>query len=264
MKPLRLETIDGAISALMDALAQVLLQLEITPARLTQISRTSFVRVAASQARKRSSGRPHLAKIAAITGLTRVEVKRIVDRNFSLEKSRADSGPRALKVLAAWRSARGYSHAGKPRQLAITGPAPSFAALCRAHSGDIPYQVVLGELQKTGRVKTDSRRNRIAIAPSRTKRVSAAKAGHALRFAASLLAAALQEDLLLVRRKQRVYASSAVPRTYLEQAISERINELLDNMPAQFPKPRRRVRDSVNVFALVSRSRAPGLMKEKK
>ena len=54
-----------ALVALLDALASVLIHLEITPARLAQIARTSFVKVGSSQARMRTSGRPHLAKIAA-------------------------------------------------------------------------------------------------------------------------------------------------------------------------------------------------------
>jgi len=75
-------SIERALSQLLDALAEILIPLEVTPARLAQVARSSFVKVSAKEAKMRSSGRPHLAKIAARTGLSRAEVKKIVVANF--------------------------------------------------------------------------------------------------------------------------------------------------------------------------------------
>ena len=87
MKRTRDELTDGALSALLDALAVVLIRLGITPARLGQMARASFVKAGTRSSLKHSSGRPHLARIAAVTGLPRAEVKRIISANFSTHES---------------------------------------------------------------------------------------------------------------------------------------------------------------------------------
>src|SRR5262245_32991322 len=120
MTPSQEHPADVALVALLDALASVLIQLEVTPARVTQILRTSFVKAGASQARMRTSGRPHLAKIAALTGLSRVEVKRIVAANFKPARVDSESFPRALRVLEGWRDSKIYTIRGKPKRLPIT------------------------------------------------------------------------------------------------------------------------------------------------
>src|SRR3982751_2450427 len=91
-------SVNIALAALLDALALVLLPLDVTPAHVAQIARASFVKAGASRAKMKSSGRPHLAKIAALTGLTRSEVKRLVASNYKLARPDAESSPRALRV----------------------------------------------------------------------------------------------------------------------------------------------------------------------
>ena len=84
------DPVEGALTLILDALATALIPLEITPARLSLIARSSFVKIGAQHARMRSSGRPHLAKIAALTGLTRAEVKRIVSTDYCFSSPSAD------------------------------------------------------------------------------------------------------------------------------------------------------------------------------
>src|SRR5262245_28007072 len=141
-----------ALVELLDALAGVLIQLGITPTRLAQLARASFVRIGAKQARTRTSGRPHLAKIAALTGLSRVEVKRIVAANFAAVDSDLESLPRTERVLFGWRNSTVYMNRRKPRKLRITGRSPSFYTLCKAFSGDIPHTVILRELERQHRI----------------------------------------------------------------------------------------------------------------
>jgi hypothetical protein len=250
----RVELIESALSALIDALARLLIPLDITPARLSQISRSSFVKAAAAHARKRSSGRPHLAKIAALTGLSRTEVKRIVLTNFSVDNPSSECWPRALRVLEAWKTTSRYSSRGKPRQLAISGPNRSFASLCRSYSGDIPHRVILNELERTSRVTVNQQRTRVSVVSPSARRIAEAKSAQALEYAASFLSLALHDDAVLVRRKQRVQTSSSVPTAYVEQAISGRVTELLDQMPELFPRAKGQSRNSVSVFALVARN----------
>src|SRR6188768_296160 len=148
MKPAKDDAAELALVALLDALASVLIPLEITPTRLAQIARASFVKTSAMHVRMRSSGRPHLAKIAAVTGLSRSEVKRLVSSNFEIGEQQPETFPRALRVLKAWQVSKRYSISGQPKPLRIRGPFPSFESLCQEFSGDIPYKVILSELER--------------------------------------------------------------------------------------------------------------------
>jgi hypothetical protein len=246
-------SVERALATLLDSLALLLISLEVTPARLDQISRTAFVKAGARTARKRSSGRPHLARIASLTGLSRAEVKRIVSKNFETGASAPECWPRALRVLDAWRRSARFRSNGRPRRLRLSGSGDSFAALCRAYSGDIPPRVILAELEAGGRVQVNVRRTHVSIlrptGVQRQKRVSLAS----LEFAASFVRAALMDDGLLIRRRERVSVSPTVPAAYVEDAIAGRVNDLLDQMPRVFPKKRAGKNTSVDVFALVAR-----------
>lgn len=246
-------SVERSVVTLLDALALVLISLNFTPARLAEISRASFVKAGARYSKKRSSGRPHLAKIAALTGLSRVEVKRIVSKNFEVGASEADSWPRALRVLNAWTSSKRFVANGRPRKLRLIGSRDSFAELCRSHSGDIPPRVILSELERWGSVSVSADRNFVSVTKQRIEASQARNAKASIEFAAQLLSAALTDDSLLVRRRQRIAVPHSIPRAYVESAISGRVNELVDLMPKLFPSGRGRKVKGVSVFALVAR-----------
>jgi hypothetical protein len=222
---------DADLVRLFDALAPILISLDITPSRLAQIARASFVKSSAKQARMKSSGRPHLARIAALTGLSRSEVKRLVVSGYKTEASSSENLPRALRVLDAWRTSNTYAPSGRPRCLRILGRQPSFDALCKSHSGDIPYKVILDELERSQRELM------------------------ALNFATTFLQDALQDELVLVRRKQKIASSSALSDSYVETAIATRLNDLLDQLPELFANRKSLKRNIVNVFTLVSKNK---------
>src|SRR3954471_15602633 len=104
MPPKRSEAANEPIAILLDALAVLLIKLDVTPFRLSEVARISFVRAAVAADRKKASGRPHLARIAAVTGLTRTEVKRIVDSGFDYRAREKEHLPRVLRVIEAWKS----------------------------------------------------------------------------------------------------------------------------------------------------------------
>ncbi len=254
MTPSQVDPAEVALVALLDALASVLIQLEITPVRVAQILRTSYVKAGAHRARKRTSDRPHLAKIAALTGLSRVEVKRIVAANFATAKIDAEAFPRALRVLRGWQTSPVYLNRGKSRKLPITGRSPSFYSLCKAFSGDIPHTVILDELLRQRRVVVSNDRNFVSIA-KRQKYASKNSQEHdALLFAAGFLNDALRPDSGLVRRRDRIAASVNVSDAYIENAVVGRVTELLDQMPNLFKGNRRPKREILHVYALVTRS----------
>jgi hypothetical protein len=253
MTPSRVESVEKALATLLDGLALTLIELNVTPARLAQIARASFVKAGASQATKRSSGRLHLARIAALTGLSRAEVKRIVSTDFAVGRSRADSLPRALRVFSGWQKSKRYSQRGKPRTLAMLGPAPSFESLCQEYSGDIPHRVILSELERGGYVEFDPRRKRVKASCKPRARGRSSSAEAALAFAASFIAESFRQGSVLVRKRQRAYISSSLPASYAESAIAGRVTEMLDQIPRMFPSARKGKKCAVDVFALVSR-----------
>jgi hypothetical protein len=252
MKHSSWDPVERAVATLLDALAPILIPLEITPGRLAQIARTSFVKVSAKRARMRSSGRPHLAKIAAVTGLSRSEVKRIVAANYNLDVEGAENSPRAMRVLLGWRTSRAYTKNGKPKSLRITGRAPSFYSLCKIYSGDIPHKVILDELERQDRVVVARRRGLVTVCREKRRRNQSEYA--ALTFATMFLSDALRPDSVLVRRSEKIASSKNISDAYAEKAIAGRVTELLDQIPNVFVGNKKPKRNLVNVFALVARS----------
>ncbi len=253
MKYSRAQSVENALAALLDALAVALIPLDVTPARLEQIARASFVKAAALSAKRLSSGRLHFARIAALTSLSRAEVKRIVEANFDYNQPDVDYLPRALRVLSGWQNSKAYSSRGRPRTLVIAGRAPSFESLCRDYSRDIPPRVILSELERATYVVVNQAKTRVKVSREPRLRIRASQGVAALAFAATFLAEALQEDRVLVRKKQRAYVSASANGVYAERAIAGRVTELLDQIPNMFPSSNERRKGVVDVFALVSR-----------
>jgi hypothetical protein len=253
----RADTVELATGELVDALAIVLLTLDITPDRLSEIARSSFVKAAAEKARKRSSGKPHLAKIAAQTGLSRTEVKRIVASNFSIENRSLDSLPRALRVLEAWRRTPPYSSGGEPRTLRLSGKGASFSSLCKAHSGDIPYRVILNELERRGLISLKQQRTYVTAVRQRQRARVTTDLVETMKFASAVISAIARREAVLVRRRQRIAVASSVAPAYVEQSVAGRVQEMLDQLPQLFPPKRKRNSgNGLDVFAVVSRSNA--------
>jgi|SRR5688572_748688 len=254
MRPPEKDPVESALSLILDALASALIPLDITPARLALIARTSFVKIGAQHARMRSSGRPHLAKIAALTGLTRAEVKRIVSTGYRSSSPGSDDLPRALRVLAGWQTSATYLVRGKPRVLKLTGRAPSFDSLCKAFSGDIPRKVILDELVRQRRISFKRDRKWVSIPSKQSRESSIQREQVALAFAATLLSEALRHDAVIVRRRQKIVATRDLPDNYVEGAVADRLTELLDQMPNLFSGNGRPTRHILNAFTLVVRA----------
>jgi hypothetical protein len=248
---------EEALAVLLDALAPMLLLLDVTPTRLDQIARMSFVKAGAAKAKMRSTGRPHLAKIASLTGLSRTEVKRIVTANYKVGRREDGALPRALRVLAAWRSSKIYVRNGRPRPLKITGAAPSFESLCKDYSGDIPHRVILDELEGRRQVVLTKRRAWASVAAKPEKRTNNQRDLSTLIFAAGFMSDAVRSESVLLRRRERILASKEIPDAYVEKAIAERVTKLLDHIPDSFLVRRTssKRRGLVNVYALVSKTK---------
>ena len=255
MKLPKNDPVEIALGTLLDVLASLLIALDVTPSRLAQIARASFVKAGAVTARKRRSGRPHLAKIAALTGLSRTEVKRIVSANYGIGTLEPEHSPRALRVLSAWRQSASRNQRRQLRELRLMGAAPSFEALCKQHSGDIPYRVILNELLQRKNVHLVSGRKTVVISKARVSQPGRQRDLNTLLYAASFLTDLSDSDRILVRRREQVVVPSNISTAYAEDATAGKVKAFLDHLPLTFASKHAvgRRRTGVNVYALVSK-----------
>lgn len=156
-----------ALQRLLAELAYVLMPRGITPKRFSELARYAFARVAADVS-KRRNGRVNHSRVAAQTGLSRSNVKHLLNRN-NLDTLRADRTP-VTRVVMGWRRDRKFLKTdGKPKTLTIRGSSDSFSTLVRKYGGDIPPRAVLEEMLRIGAVikGVDSVKLRSSFDPDR-------------------------------------------------------------------------------------------------
>jgi hypothetical protein len=143
----------AVLQELLTELALVLLPRGMTPKRFGELVRSAFVQAAADISRL-GNGRVNHSRVAAQTGLTRADVKRLLRSNVFVS---ARHGQTAVeKVIDGWRTDREFvERSGYPKPLRISGQRGSFARLVRKHGGDVPHRAVLDELRRIG-VVSDS------------------------------------------------------------------------------------------------------------
>jgi len=146
-----------ALLPLLDSLADLLLATGMTPAEFNRLAKTSFVSAATRSSRLRN-GRVNASRVAALTGLTRAEIREILSSNKGSAIPPAITSP-VLRVLEGWSSDPEFaSESGRPRALPPRGWSQSFAELVRRYSGDIPAKAMQSELQRLGAIRTKGAR----------------------------------------------------------------------------------------------------------
>lgn len=100
--------------------------------------------------------RPNASRVAARTGLSRKEIRKLTESSFASPTALASdrSGPLA-RVLHAWHTDSQFLNSdNEPVDLAveIEGPGPSFASLVRLVAGDLPIGAVKVELRRAGAI----------------------------------------------------------------------------------------------------------------
>jgi hypothetical protein len=105
---------------------------------------------AASDISRMRNGRVNQSRVAALTGLTRGETRRVI---AGVRTTSAGRQPRTQRVINAWRSDESYLDAsGRPLPLRIGGSRSPFATLVRKSAGDVPYTALLAELRRMNAV----------------------------------------------------------------------------------------------------------------
>ena len=134
-------------------LALVLLPRGMTPKRFAELARHAFVRAAADLSRLRS-GKINYSRVAAQTGLSRADVRRLLEHEV-LPYRGPDRAP-VERVITGWRADRQFTdRRGHPRRLKRYGAGASFVALARKFGGDVPHKALLDELRRMGVVSCE-------------------------------------------------------------------------------------------------------------
>lgn len=146
------QRLDSQLNKILLNLADLLLRHGYGYQRVNRLARSAFVR-AAQEIGKREHSRPSIARIAALTGMTRIEVSRLVRSGDSLDLGQEEDLNRATRVAYGWANDARYSDGqGKPLRLAFSGRA-GFGQLVRKFSGDIPARAMLIEMKRLGMVR---------------------------------------------------------------------------------------------------------------
>lgn len=118
------------------------------------IFRVTAVRRAASR-QIEGERRVSISGIAAITGVSRAEISRIIKPKALVRRLIVERGQQPIsRILAAWRyESKFKSRNGQPADLIIFGPGKSFDSLAKTHGRGIPTRAILDELIRAGFVE---------------------------------------------------------------------------------------------------------------
>jgi hypothetical protein len=140
---------------LLAELAFALIPHGMTPKTFDELARHAFVSVAADLSRLHN-GRVNYSRVAAQTGLSRADVRRLLAHDAQ-DSPRLDRAP-VERVINGWRTHRQFAgRNGRPKQLKIHGSGASFVTLAKKFGGDVPHKALLDELRRMGAVVGDEK-----------------------------------------------------------------------------------------------------------
>ena len=157
------ESSHADLQHLLGELALALLPRGITPKSFSILARGAFVRAAAANSRLKN-GKVNHSKVAAITGLPRKEVRRMLNRTGArLEPDMSTRMP-SERVVQGWLTDQRFlTQKGGPKSLLFEGTRFSFRQLVKEYGGDISPRAVLEDLVDSRRVHHVGERLKLQI-----------------------------------------------------------------------------------------------------
>jgi hypothetical protein len=146
---------DGVDELLFDILSHIAVILVSTGcgySRMNELTKKAFVR-AAHLVGEKSGTRLSIARIAALTGLTRTDVSKIVRIRGGELPDVGRPTNRIARVARGWATDKKFQEDHRPRDLAFAGAGNTFSKLVRQYSGDIPPKAMLTEMCRLGMVQ---------------------------------------------------------------------------------------------------------------
>lgn len=143
-----------ALRMMLKPLVKLLVSQGVSHGDFTEAAKDVYVEVAIRHFDK--SAKVNQSKVAILTGLTRKEVKNVIDRAMREDAHPRDHS-RPARVLAGWHSdPRFIGPYGVPLEIPyespVDGGTPSFVDLVKTYSGDMAPRPMLKELMRVGAV----------------------------------------------------------------------------------------------------------------
>jgi hypothetical protein len=153
VKPKKPQALSTATLNLLRPLVRILLRNSVSHRTLTEWAKQAYVEVANAEFGIEGK-KQTISRIAILTGLTRKEVQRLLQRPPDGEKSMGEEYHRAARVITGWVRDPDFSDgSGHPLPLRMEAKHASFNELVKRYSGDIPIRAMLDELLRVGAVK---------------------------------------------------------------------------------------------------------------
>lgn len=252
------------LEQLLVELAFILLPRGITPEKFSALSREAFIRAAAERSRLRN-GRINRSKVAALTGLSRREIKRILEIDHfatSLERNHSIHTP-SKRVVQGWLTDRRFvTRQGQPKMLAIGGPESSFQRLVKEYGGDISPRGVLEELARSRTIRKVGQRLELRVSKLRSEKAGLSGFSRIIPVLIDGLRIASSEQNLPVESRLfrlRLLANSETELTLIRERCQSGIRSLLYGLQYSLknqltvPAGRRRTsKHALNITALIA------------
>lgn len=220
------EPIDNAIRSLIEGLGPVMVDEGLTAKAVADIAKRVLVNEAARRSTM-ATGRVNHSKVAALTGLTRSEVRSLL-KGQPLDLARKRTGlDRITRVIEGWHAdPRFLSANGTPRTLNLGAKTGEFGDLVRRHSGDIPPRVVLEQLLEKNRVKIQRGQVRLLATKASTSETKAARQRPDVSpYVSDVLAAAASDRVKLTfAHRLELHASSESETHHLSDRVARTLS----------------------------------------
>ena len=143
----------SAVRRLLRPLVRILVRNGVAYGALAELIRKVYVDVAWEEFPP-GEKKQTVSRVSGLTGLTRKEVKRLVETEQTDSSSGQQRYNRSVRVIGGWvKDKRFQDENGKPADLPIEGARKSFALLVKGYSGDIPHRAMFNMLEEAGSVK---------------------------------------------------------------------------------------------------------------
>jgi len=146
-------TLYAFFERLLRPVVRILLRHGVSLRELSELCKRVCVSVASSDLG--DNGKPmNTSRIALLTGMTRRDVRQVrlsLDADEQHTLGRMNS---ATRLLAGWFQDADFLNAeGRPMQLQLVAPFPSFTDLSKRYAGDIPVTTVVKELKRAAAIE---------------------------------------------------------------------------------------------------------------
>lgn len=142
------EAIQNAIYNILTPFVRILFRKGVAFGEFRQLLKRVYVDVAAEEL-VAAGGKPTLARIAVVTGLTRKDVAQL-RKEKAIEHKPSGKHNRLTRVLTGWQSDSDFSDEDGALALPRSGGSNSFDALVERYSGDMHSRAILDELIRLG------------------------------------------------------------------------------------------------------------------